>query len=57
VKASVPVGVVAPKPTTSVTIAVQVVATFSRTVVGAQLTVVLVDRSVAVTAAVPRLTV
>ena len=46
---TVPVGVVAPLPAMSVTVAVQVVATFSTTVAGEQLTLVLVDRFVAVT--------
>ena len=55
-KATVPVGVVAPAPATSVTVAVQVVAIFSKTVDGVQLTVVLVDLTIAVTAVIPLLT-
>ena len=54
-----PVGVVAPAPAVSVTVAVQVVAPFTGTVVGVQLTLVLVDRAiaVAVTFALPLLAV
>ena len=51
-----PVGVVAPAPAVSVTVAVQVVATFSTTEAGEQLTLVLVDLVVAVTGVVPLLT-
>ena len=42
VKLTVPVGVVAPAPPVSVTVAVQVVAPFTGTVVGVQLTLALV---------------
>ena len=52
-----PVGVVAPVPPVSVTVAVQVVAPFTGAVVGVQLTFVLVDRAVVVTLALPLLAV
>jgi hypothetical protein len=52
----VPVGVVAPAPAVSVTVAEQIVATFNTTKAGEQLTLVLVDLVVAVTGAVPLLT-
>ena len=51
-----PVGVVAPVPAVSVTVAVQVVAPFTGVDVGVQLTLVPVDRIVAVTGVVPLLT-
>jgi hypothetical protein len=57
VRITLPVGVVAPTPARSVTVAVQVAIPFTGTVLGAQLTLVLVDLSVAVTAVVPLLTV
>jgi hypothetical protein len=47
-KVTVPVGVVAPAPEVSVTVVVHVVVPFTGTVLGAQLTLVLVDRTVAV---------
>ena len=52
-KLTVPVAVVAPAPEESVTVAVHVVATFSATLFGEQLTLVVVDRMVAVTGALP----
>ena len=55
VKLTVPVGVVAPAPPASVTVAVQVVVPFTATVLGVQLRLVLVDRTVAVTLALPLL--
>ena len=51
-----PVGVVAPAPAVSVTVAVQVVAPFTAIVFGVQLTLALVDRKVAVIGAEPLLT-
>ena len=54
-KLTVPVGVVAPAPAVSVTVAVQVVVPFTGVDVGAQLTLVLVDRAVVVTLALPLL--
>ena len=56
VKVTVPVGVVAPAPAESVTVAVHVVATFSTTMAGVQLMLVAVDLVVAVTGVVPLLT-
>ena len=50
-----PVGVVAPAPAVSVTAAVQLIGPFTGTVVGVQLTLVLVDLMVAVTGVVPLL--
>jgi len=50
-----PVGVVAPVPAVSVTVAVQVVAPFTAIVFGVQLTLALVDRKVAVMLALPLL--
>ena len=54
-KLTVPVGVVAPAPAVSVTVVVQVVVPFTGTVVGVQLTLVLVDRLVAPTLVLPLL--
>ena len=51
-----PVGVVAPAPAVSVTVAVQVVVPFTGIVVGVQLTLVPVDLMVAVTGVEPLLT-
>jgi len=53
VSVTIPVGVVAPAPPVSVTVAVQVVVPFTGTVVGVQLTLVPVDRTVVVTLALP----
>ena len=53
VTVTVPVGVVAPAPDVSDTIAVQVVVPFTGVDVGVQLTLVLVDRAVVVTLALP----
>ena len=50
-----PVGVVAPAPAVSVTVAVQVVAPFTAIVFGVQLTLALVDRKVAVMLVLPLL--
>src|SRR5439155_15319979 len=55
VTVTVPVGVVAPAPEVSVTIAVHVVVPFTGVDVGVQLTLVPVDRMVAVTVVVPLL--
>ena len=55
VNVTVPVGVVAPAPAVSVTAAVHVVAPLTGTVAGAQLTLVLVDRIIAVMLALPLL--
>jgi len=55
-RVTVPVGVVTPVPAVSVTVAVHVVGPFTGTVVGVQLTLVLVDLFVAVTVAMPLLT-
>ena len=55
VTVTVPVGVVAPAPDVSDTIAVQVVVPFTGVDVGVQLTLVLVDRAVVVTLALPLL--
>ena len=54
-RVTVPVGVVAPAPAVSVTVTVQVVGPFTGIVVGEQLRLVLVDRAVAVTFALPLL--
>ena len=55
VSVTVPVGVVPPAPAVSVTVAVQVVVPFTGTVVGVQLTLVPVDRTVVVTLVLPLL--
>jgi hypothetical protein len=52
---TVPVGVVPPAPAVSVTVIVQVVVPFAGTVLGAQLTLVLVDRAIVVTLVLPLL--
>ena len=57
VKLAVPVGVVAPAPAVSVTVAVQVVVPLTGTLSGAQFTLALVDRVVAVTLELPLLDV
>ena len=54
-KVTVPAGVVPPAPAVSVTLVVQVVVPFTGTVVGVQLTLVSVDRAVAVTLVLPLL--
>ena len=54
-KLTEPVGVVAPVPAVSVIVAVHVVAPLTGTELGVQLTLVLVDRVVAVMLAVPLL--
>ena len=53
---TVPVGVVPPAPAVSVTVVVQVAVPFTGTVVGVQVTLVLVDLIVAVTNVEPLLT-
>ena len=57
VSVTVPVGVIAPAPEESETVAVQVVATLSRTLAGEQTTVVVEERTVEVTMKVPKLPV
>ncbi len=57
VKLTVPVGVTAPVPDASVTVAVQVDATLSRTLAGEQATDVALERIVEVTVNVPLLPV
>ena len=55
VNVTVPVDVVAPAPAVSVTVTVQLVVPFTANEVGTQLTVVFVDRFVAVTFVLPLL--
>jgi len=55
VNVTVPVGVIAPVPEASETVAVQLVATLSRTLVGEHATVVFVARIVEATVKVPTL--
>ena len=55
VNVTVPVGVTAPAPDESATVAVQLVATLSNTLAGVQETVVVVERMVEVTVKVPKL--
>ena len=55
VNVTVPPGVVAPTPAVSVTVAAQVVGPFTGPVLGVQLTLVFVDRTVVVTLALPLL--
>jgi len=57
VKATVPVGVTAPASEESAAVAVQVVATLSKTLAGEQTTVVVEERTVEVTMKVPKLPV
>lgn len=55
VKVTIPVGVTAPAPEESATVALHVVATLSNTLAGEQETVVLVVRIVEVTVKLPKL--
>jgi hypothetical protein len=55
VTVTAPVGVVAPAPDVSITVAVQVVVPLSGSVAGVQLRLALVDRAVAVTLVLPLL--
>jgi len=57
VNVTVPVGVIAPVPEESATVAVQLLATLSRTFAGEQETVVVVDLTVEATVNVPLLPV
>ena len=57
VKVTVPVGTTAPVPEESATVAVQLVATLSRTLAGEHTTVVVVERIVEATVNVPKLPV
>jgi len=57
VKVTVPVGVTAPVPEASATVAVQVVATLSRTLAGEHATFVVLERIVEATVNVPLLPV